>query len=476
MVILLDNGEFKSAAGEPVHLSLLGTLDKVPVSIAMETAKASDLIDPNLPIPFTLNASMSGTTLKLSGDIDRPFAKPDIDLALEMRGSRLDNLNLLANTSLPPWGPWSATGKLHVSPAGYEVPSLLLQVGSSRLNGHGKIDTRVVPPRIDVDLTAPTIQLDDFRFGDWSPEKSKRTTTRNPDSRDNMLRKADETGHEAREILSPEVLWRQNAFLTVRVDQVASGQDMLGNGKLDAQLVNGKAVIGPVIVNTPGGSASLRLLYEPVEKDVAFNLSVEAKHFDYGILARRIDHKSEMQGTLSLNVDVSARARYFSELLRYGKGNIDFVVWPKNMKSGFLDLWAVNVLMALLPVIDSSNTSVINCAVGRFALNDGKLSGETLLVDTTRMRVTGKGGVDFAAEKLNFYMQPRAKTPQFLSFSLPVELDGSFENFGVGVRPIDVLETMGQFTTSVVWAPLQMLFGKEVPPDGHDVCEAVEFK
>ena len=476
MVILLDNGELKSAAGEPVHLSLLGSLDKVPVSISLETAKASDLIDPNLPVPFKLNASMSGATLKLSGDIDRPFAKPDIDLALEMRGNRLDNLNLLANTSLPPWGPWSAAGNLHVSPVGYEVSSLQLQVGSSQLNGHGKIDTRAVPPRIDVDLTAPTIQLDDFRFGDWSPEKSKRATASSPDSRGDMLQKADKTGHEAREMLSPEVLRRQNAFLTVRVDRVVSGEDMLGNGKLDAQLVNGKALIGPVIVNTPGGSASLRLLYEPADKDVAFNLSVEAKHFDYGILARRIDHKSEMQGTLSLNVDVSARARYFSELLRYGKGDIDFMVWPKNMKSGFLDMWAVNVLMALLPVIDSSNTSVVNCAIGRFALNDGKLSGKTLLVDTTRMRVTGKGGVDFAAEKLNFYMQPRAKTPQFLSFSLPVELDGSFENFGVGVRPIDVLETMGQFTTSVVWAPLQLMFGKETPPDGHDVCGAVDFK
>ncbi len=476
VVVLLDNGELKSLAGEPVHLSLVGSLDKVPVSIGMETAKASDLIDPNLPIPFKLTASVSDTTLKLSGDIDRPFARPDIDLALEMHGTRLDNLNVLTNTSLPPWGPWSAAGKLHVSPVGYEVSSLQLQVGSSQLNGHGRIDTRTVPPRIDVDLTAPRIQLDDFRFGDWSPEKSKRSTARSPGSGHSMLQKADETGREAREVLSPEILRRQNAFLTVRVDQVVSGQDMLGNGKLDAQLENGKAVIGPVIIITPGGSASLRLQYEPVEKDVALNLNVEAKHFDYGILARRIDHKSEMQGTFSMNVDVSARARYFSELLRYGKGNIDFVVWPQNMKSGFLDLWAVNVLVALLPAIDSSNTSVVNCAIGRFALKDGKLSGKTLLVDTTRMRVTGKGGVDFATEKLDFYMQPRAKTPQLLSFSLPVELDGSFENFGVGVRPIDVLETMGQFTTSVVWAPLQLLFGKEPPPDGHDVCAAVDFK
>ena len=203
MVILLDNGELKSAAGEPVHLNLLGSLDRVPVSIGLETAKASDLIDPNLPVPFKLNASMSGASIKLSGEIDRPFARPDIDLAIEMGGSRLDNLNLLANTSLPPWGPWSASGKLHVSPAGYEVSSLLLQVGSSELNGHGKVDTTAVPPRIDVELTAPTIQLDDFRFGDWSPEKARKDTSVARDSRDNLLKKADETRQRSERGIKP---------------------------------------------------------------------------------------------------------------------------------------------------------------------------------------------------------------------------------------------------------------------------------
>jgi len=38
---------------------------------------------------------------------------------------------------------------------------------------------------------------------------------------------------------------------------------MLGSGKLDAQLENGRAALGPVVVNTPGGSASFLMKYEP---------------------------------------------------------------------------------------------------------------------------------------------------------------------------------------------------------------------
>jgi uncharacterized protein involved in outer membrane biogenesis len=476
MRIALNNGEIKSAAGKPVQLNLNGSLDNIPVSIGIQTAKAADLINPKLPIPFQFKANTSGADIMLSGDIERPIANTDIELALKMSGSRMDNLNALTHTSLPPWGPWSASGKFRMSRNGYDVSSLLLQVGSSKLSGQGKFNTKLSPPRLDIALEAPSIQIDDFRLGDWSAEKSKPASTAKSKSDDDLKKEARDASTKVQQILSPETLRRQNAYLTVRVDQVLSGQDVLGNGKLDAKLENGRADIGPIIVNTPGGSASMQIGYEPGEKDVAVNFRTAVKRFDYGILARRIDKKSEMRGTFSLDVDVSARTQYLSEILRYGKGHINFAIWPENMKSGLLDVWAVNVLMALLPAVDSSSESKVNCAVGQFELKDGKLSDKTILIDTSRMRVTGKASAGFAEEDIRLYVQPHAKTPQFMSLAIPIELGGKFNDFHVGVSTADVLETLGQFATSVIWVPIEMLFGKTIPADGHDVCEAVEFK
>lgn len=475
MRIALSKGELKSSAGMPVHLALIGSLDNVPVSIGLQTAKAADLINPKLPIPFQFKANTSGAEINLSGDLERPLSNDDIELVLDMKGSRLDNLNTLTHTSLPPWGPWSISGKFHLSPIGYEFSSLLLQIGSSKLNGNGKFDTKATPPRIDIALDAPTIQLDDFKFGNWSPEKAKPDPAKKPKSDDELKQETSAETNKVQQILSPEALRRQNAYLSVRVDKVISGTDTLGNGKLDAKLQNGRAEIGPIIINTPGGSALLQMDYAPGEKDVAINFSSKVNRFDYGILARRFDKKSEMRGNFSLNVDISARAQYLSEILRYGKGHIDFAIWPENMKAGLLDMWAVNVLMALLPAVDSTNQSKVNCAVGRFILEDGKLSEKTIIIDTSRMRVTGKGSVGFAEEKIKFNVQPRAKTPQFLSFAVPIELGGKFDDFHVGVSPVAIVETLGQLATSVIWVPLEILFGKQIPSDGHDVCEGVDL-
>jgi uncharacterized protein involved in outer membrane biogenesis len=140
------------------------------------------------------------------------------------------------------------------------------------------------------------------------------------------------------------------------------------------------------------------------------------------------------------------------------------------MQSGIFDMWAVNVLVALIPVVDPGKASKVNCAIGRFDLNDGKLVDRTILLDTGRIRVTGKGSADFGTETLNLRMRPQTKTAQFLSLATPIQVSGTFRNFKIGVSPGDVLETIGRLATSIIWVPLRKLAGKKIPRDGSDVC------
>ena len=469
--IALETGLLRAAPGDKARLDLKGTIDDNPVEISVETASARDLVNPKLPVPFKLTTEAAATRLELSGAIARPLGNPEVELALEVHGTRFDTLNKLARASLPPWGPWSAVGKFRMSARGYEVDDLVFKVRESALNGKGKYETSTGRPRIEIALAAPNIQLDDFKFGGWSlfekkpADESDKTLTA-----DEMRAKAAEASKQAQELLSPEMLRRQDAYLTVQVDQVLAGQDKLGSGRLEAKLENGRADIGPVELNVPGGSAKLSLGYEPTEQDVKVDTHIEVTKFDYGILARRIKPESDLRGTFSLNVDVSSRARYLGDILRHGSGRIDFAVWPENMQSGVFDMWAVNVLVALVPVVDPGKASKVNCAIGRFELNDGKLTDRVILLDTGRMRVTGKGSADFGTETLNLRMRPQAKTAQFLSLATPVQVTGTFKNFKIGISPGDVIETVGRLATSIVWVPLQKLFGRKIPRDGSDVC------
>ena len=163
----------RAAPGDKVRLDLKGSIDDIPVAIGVETASAQDLVNPKLPVPFKLSTEVAETRMELSGAIARPLENREVELALEVRGTRFDTLSKLARASLPPWGPWSAVGKFRMSAGGYEVDDLVLQIRDSALQGKGRFETGTGRPRIEIALAAPNVQLDDFKFDDWSPFERK---------------------------------------------------------------------------------------------------------------------------------------------------------------------------------------------------------------------------------------------------------------------------------------------------------------
>ncbi|MDH4191613.1 MAG: hypothetical protein OEW21_15600, partial [Betaproteobacteria bacterium] len=409
--VALDRGVLAAAPGIPLGLNLRGSVEQSAVAIAIETAPAQDLVNPAKPLPFELSIEAAESKLRLTGRVERPAGKGDIQLALETQGPRFDSLNRLAHTALPPWGPWSASGRLLVTGGGYRLDDLRLKIGDSLLGGQAGLALRGARPRLDVALKAPNIQLDDFRFGEWSPAKKDPTPKESASSGEARL--AGKVDH----LLGRETLLRLDAALKVEVEHVYSGKDRLGEGRLEVTLADGVANLGPAEVKLPGGLARLSLLYAPGEQDVRMSLRIGVDHLDYGVLARRIAPETPQRGVMSLRVEVDARAELPSEMLSKGSGRIEFALWPESLKAGVFDLWAVNVLESILPAMDSSRASKVNCAIGRFVLKDGRLTARTMLVDTGRMRVNGTGDIDYVAQTLRLRMEPKAKRPEFLSLA-----------------------------------------------------------
>jgi uncharacterized protein involved in outer membrane biogenesis len=475
--VLIRQGKLTASPGERLRMDVGGTLDQIPVEIALSSAPVKDLLDVSRRVPFELSIAAVNTRLNLNGTMDRDIEARDLELGLKVQGERLDQLDKLLRVSLPPWGPWSASGRFRMSTRGYEVEDLQLKVGSSTLNGRGSLVTSTVRPRLDIALNAPLVQLDDFKLQNWSAIDAPSSGGASPDivlDQESLRKAAIEKSDQVQGLLSPSTLKKIDATLLVRVERVMSGKDALGNGEIQARLKDGRADIGPVRVEMPGGSAVWSLGYEPTDRDVMARLKIDVDHFDYGVLGRRIKPDTDVDGRFSLHANVSSRAPRLSQILRHGDGKIEFIVWPKNVRAGVFDIWAVNVLTALLPTINPDNESRVNCAVARFGLDGGRMVQRDLVIDTSQMRVSGTASIDLANEKLTLRLQPQAKNAQFLSLATPIEVTGSFSKFKVGVRPGDVVETVVRLATSVVWVPVKKLFTDKVPVDGSDVCVMAE--
>ena len=304
------------------------------------------------------------------------------------------------------------------------------------------------------------MQIDDFKTGGWSPvqvttEKSREDVTAKTPRRQNGKQ-----GLQA--LLSPKFMRSLDARFNLKVKEVLSGKDNLGNGNLEAGLEKGRFFVNPLQLNIPGGSAKIAFIFAPSDTEVALEIGAKVEEFDYGILARRIRPDSNMGGWLSLDIDLKSRAKNLNAIMQHANGYIDFAIVPENFEANLFELWAVNLLTAVLPKLDSETTSKVNCAVFRFDIRDGQMEEDAIFVDTTKIQVGGEAQVNFKTNEVYLAMAPKAKKAEFFSLATPIQVKGTFNDYKIGVQSGGLIGTALRFITSPIIVPIQRIFSERV--------------
>lgn len=463
--------------GKPFNLSMKGRLLQEPYITRIEIGSLQELLEENRS-RMEMNTEIAKTRFTFAGTLDLAQASKSLHLNASVAGDRLDSLNGLLDLDLPPLKAYKTAARLSLRRDRAELSELIIQIGKSQLTGKMTADRTGAKPAVTIELTSPVIQLNDFNVGDWAPEKGDSDKPgddagreKQPEAAATKTGKTD-TDQAAAGLLSPEVLSSFNARLNVAATKVLSGADELGSGLLKATLQDGRFAVDPLKFNIPGGSFSLAATLKPDPEAPEASVRAVMDKFDFGVLVRRANPKADMGGTISLDVDLKSSAISFDQLMVNGNGYFDFSGRLENLKAGIIDLWAVNVIAAVASGKDS-NPSEINCVVGRWTMKEGFLEPNVFLIDTSKIRICGKGQVDFKTEYINLKMAPTPKKPEFFSLATPVEVKGNFADFGVGIQAGGLFGTAIRFITSPVIVPLQRLAGRELPVDGADVCGIV---
>jgi uncharacterized protein involved in outer membrane biogenesis len=451
-------------AGEPVRARLEGGIDQTPVTIDVTSGTLAEFAADAGHVPFALAARAAGTQLALDGEVSLPLGSGG-QLIFEMRGERLDSLSTLARVELPPWGPWSFSSPIHMTSAGYELPSLHARVGDSELRGTAALDLSGPRPYLNLHVAAPTIQLDDFplpqRLVD-SPETAEQDR--------GLRRAASRMAGRTERLLSAAFLRRLDATVDVKAKEVLSGGDRLLDGAVRLQLAGGHLSLDPAVINLPGGAIRLSISYALKEPDVELAVAARVERFDYGILARRIDRTQNLRGLLSLDLDLVGSAPSLETIMHNASGRADFAIWPDELGGSVFNFWSVNLLLQVVPLIDPDARPKVNCIIGRFDLKHGNLSDDKILIDTSAVRVRGAGRANLATEQLEFVFRPRAKGLALFRLQNPLHVTGNLGDQRFGFKRRDTVESVMRMIASPILVPIERLTLGPLPRDGADVC------
>lgn len=465
-------------AGKSFTLSMSGHVFKEPYSTIVEIGSLKEFLEKNRSW-MEIKTDIAKTNIEFTGDIDLSQAVNSLQLEASIKGDRLDSLNSLLNLDLPPLKYYSSRALLTMGGDRLDLKDFEVQVGESKLLGKMSYDKSGSRHESTIELSAQMIQLNDFDLGDWSAEKTSSTNTTPQDDTEKQIENdevppppdvdSSGTSEKALALLSPEVINQFDLQMKVKAEKVMSGTDDMGSGLLAATLKDGRFTLDPVQLNLPGGSFSLKASLKPDPAAPDASIRAVMDNFDFGVLVRRINPEAKMGGTISLDVDLTSAATSFDDLMAKGNGHFDFSGHLENLKAGIIDLWAVNLLAAIVSKKDE-NESTINCVIGYWTMQDGVLTPDVLVIDTTEIRICGKGSIDFGEQQISLNVAPTPKRPEFFSLATPIKVQGSFENFGLGIQSGGLVGTVFKFVTSPMHVPISRLAKQALPEDGSDVC------
>jgi uncharacterized protein involved in outer membrane biogenesis len=464
----IDKCSGSALPGEAFQITLQGSTMEEPYEVMIRTASLQELLEENRSW-VEIETKIAKAQLKFSGNVNLAKINRSLKLNLELKGEGLDNFNRLLNVDLPPIPSYGLNASFFMKKGLIELTDLKLHISSSELTGSIKVDETGPIPEAIIALHSPKFQINDFVFDEWSPFQDEEEIK--VDKKEEKIEETTGGGQvaeKALEFFSPEFLEKFNASIAVSADKVLSGEDQLGSGKISVNLKDGRISLDPLKLDIPGGSLSMSMSVKPGRESAEASLQVEVKNFDFGIPARRADPETDMGGIINIDIDLKSSAKDFTELLNNGNGYFDFSAKPENLKAGVMDLWAVNVISAIVSQ-SVKGQSHIEYLVGRWSMKDGYLEPDVFVIDTTRMRICGKGGVDFNTRKLKLEVAPAPKKPEFFSLATPINVQGDFSDFGLGIAPGGLIGTGIKFAISPIQVTLQTLFDKPIPADGSDL-------
>ena len=146
------------------------------------------------------------------------------------------------------------------------------------------------------------------------------------------------------------------------------------------------------------------------------------------------------------------------------------MIIPEDIAAGVLDLWATNLVVALVTPKGFSQPKKLNCMVAIFSVDEGVMTGRRIMLDTTDVIIRGRGKIDIANQTLDMIMAPQAKREKFLSMSTPVAITGPLDDFQVGVTKVGIAATLFRWYMGLIYVPYKWLSGERFPADGLTTC------
>jgi AsmA family protein len=437
--------------GGDVHFEIKGMMENIPFKINGNLGSLTNALDPNLKLPIHITLETPWADLTIRGNINDLNKIEGVDLDFVLIGQSLDRFEDVFGIKFPTLDNFTFKGNIKDNqPLRYELSNLYLVMEKSELKGSCSIDFSTGSPQITADFISPYLDLRKVLVSNGISSKNG-TTHSAQDGKVFSIKPFD-----------MKFLKSLNMKLDLMAEKMLLPRLALNNFHLQANITDGGFAVDSLTSDIGGGSFKGTFKMEPFAETYIMSTFWDIDRMAIHRMLEDLEIDIHGEGMLSVNLDLRTKGISMAELMAGLDGNVSVVMGESRIDRNylkFLGLFRINLISSLVNILSfpvgigkKQETSLTNCFVMRFDVNEGIAKITAFILDTPETTVAANGKVDFIKEKVDIYVKPISKegigAERFAKFNLSLsELTKVFYIGGTLANPVVAVDSVQTFVT-----------------------------
>jgi len=401
---------------DPNQVNLVAQVeyDKVPFKLDAQAGPLGELLDQTQPYPLNLHLTTKGLSVSFKSTFQKPLADINIVGDVEAEG-RLPVIGQLINVKLARDQSADFHGHLAATRDTLNLTGVVANTDGINVNGDVSYQT-ANSPKLTINLSGGSIDLAPYLPKNAKPVQHKAATLP-PDARivpDVALDFGNENSLDAIVTISDLNIKSKNAPLTTINARFSADKGVLRLDPLETRSA------------VDGSSVHAKIEIDGSKNPATGTVALQADHFNFGEVIKRLGITEDVTGTLNLQIDASGKGETLRALVGSANGKVQLVADKGSIPKWLLEIWGGGLLRLMLPTTWAEDPKTdLNCAVARFDVQDGVMRSNTLLADTKRVTVAGEAVVNWQNEQIKGIFKPQPKDPTLFHLGTPIQLSGN---------------------------------------------------
>ncbi|HEY4133899.1 MAG TPA: AsmA family protein [Alphaproteobacteria bacterium] len=402
-----------------------GKYNDAPSKLQFKGGALLSFRDPKIPYPIDLAADVGPTHAKVKGTIRQPLDFAGADLSLDIAGNSMSQLYPLIGLAIPPTPPYTLKGDLDFAGKSIIFRKFAGTVGSSDLSGDLAVDIAGERPKMTGNLTSEKVVLADLAgFIGAPPGKADDPKSATP-LRQEKVQKAEASGRLLpTEPIALDKLRSIDADIRYQGKRIESDSTPLDNLQANLKIEDGYLTLKPLAFGIGDGQIEMTVALDGRKNPAAEDFVMEFHQVDLA----RIMKETELfkgVGKIAGNARIKATGNSISDMLGHGDGEMQLFMEGGTFSKLLLELVGLDLTEALGFALEKEDKQAnLRCLIADMKLQQGVLTPDTLLLDTSDTNINVTGDINLRDETLNLRIVPAPKDVSILTLRGPIDVSG----------------------------------------------------